>query len=179
MRSLHCDSGPPESSLRQRLTLARSGVPRRLTIRHRPQPAKRSDTASNGAVLELGTSSHQPSASSPGRWGHGLDERAQTAPTRSVWCSPAGWPHSKPPPSQAYCIAISSFVLAAGTVGGDGQAADRRLRGLQLDPGRTEWSPGHGSGVPPSAQRHPPGEGAAAPACQPPSPRRVVALLLG
>jgi len=32
-----------------------------------------------------------------------------------------------------------------------------------LTPGRAGWSRGHGSGVPPSAQRHPPGEGAAAP----------------
>jgi hypothetical protein len=67
----------------------------------------------NGAVLNLGTSSHQPSASSPSRRGHGLDERAQAAPTRSVWCSPASWPHSKPPRSQAHCMAISSFLLAA------------------------------------------------------------------
>jgi hypothetical protein len=37
---------------------------------------------------------------------------------------------------------------------------------------RVGWSPGHGSGVPPSAQRHPPGEGAAAPAQQRPEPGR-------
>jgi hypothetical protein len=35
--------------------------------------------------------------------------------------------------------------------------------GSTLTPGRAGWSRGHGSGVPPSAQRHPPGEGAAAP----------------
>jgi hypothetical protein len=33
--------------------------------------------------------------------------------------------------------------------------------GSSLTPGRAGWSRGHGSGVPPSAQRHPPGEGAA------------------
>jgi hypothetical protein len=32
--------------------------------------------------------------------------------------------------------------------------------GSSLTPGRAGWSRGHGSGVPPSAQRHPPGEGA-------------------
>ena len=35
--------------------------------------------------------------------------------------------------------------------------------GSTLTPGRVGWSRGHGSGVPPSAQRHPPGEGATAP----------------
>ena len=44
-----------------------------------------------------GTSSHQPSVSSPGRRGHGLDERAQAGPTRSVWCSPTGWPQQASP----------------------------------------------------------------------------------
>jgi uncharacterized protein YbjT (DUF2867 family) len=42
-----------------------------------------------------------------------------------------------------------------------------------LTPGRAGWSQGHGSGVPPAAQRHPPGEGAAAPSGRPPSTRRI------
>ena len=138
--------------------------------RQLPPRSRRLDSAwrrlrqPNGAVLNLGTSSHQPSASSPSRRGHGLDERAQAAPTRSVWCSPAGWPHSNPPLSQAHCIAISSFLLAATPTAGTARGATSGCGGSSLTPGRAGWSRGHGSGVPPSAQRHPPGEGAAAPA---------------
>jgi hypothetical protein len=47
---------------------------------------------------------------------------------------------------------------ARGRLGGRGRST--------LTPGRAGWSRGHGSGVPPAAQRHPPGEGAAAPADQ-------------
>src|SRR5512133_2503160 len=60
--------------------------------------------------------------------------------------------------------ASSSFLLAAGAVAGDGQAATGGCGGSTLTPGRAGWPRGHGSGVPPDAQRPPPGEGATAPA---------------
>ena len=60
--------------------------------------------------------------------------------------------------------ASRSFVLGrrrrpAGTARGPSWRPAGRST---LTPGRAGWSRGHGSGVPPSAQRHPPGEGATA-----------------
>src|SRR5215211_4704287 len=43
-----------------------------------------------------------------------------------------------------------SFLLATTPVSWDGQAADRRLRGLHLDPGRAGWSRGHVPGFRPT-----------------------------
>jgi hypothetical protein len=71
----------------------------------------------------------KPSFSSPGRRGHGLDQRAQAAPTRSVGAHPPAG-RSKPPLSQAHRITISSFLRrrprpAATARGGAGRPAPR------------------------------------------------------
>ena len=58
--------------------------------------------------------------------------------------------------------ARSSSAAGAGQLGRPGGRLAACGRS-SLTPGRAGWSRGHGSGVPPSAQRHPPGEGAAAP----------------
>jgi hypothetical protein len=61
--------------------------------------------------------------------------------------------------------ARSSSAAGAGQLGRPGGELAACGRST-LTPGRAGWSRGHGSGVPPSAQRHPPGEGAPAPADQ-------------
>jgi hypothetical protein len=71
--------------------------------------------------------------------------------------SPAGNYHSarKRPASRSY-------LLAADAGGGDGQAADWRLRGLQLDPGSGRMVPRTRVGRSALRAAAPPGEGAAA-----------------
>jgi hypothetical protein len=80
------------------------------------------------------------SPSSPGRRRHGLDERAQLRPlVPSGAHPPAG--HSKPPPSQAHCTAISSFLLGRRPrVSRDGPSASWRPAGAPPDPGPGRWS---------------------------------------
>jgi hypothetical protein len=112
-------------------------------------------------------------------WSH-LDCRANSAVGRvrepksaSARPGPCTWPRLADaltrreyhPARQA--SASSSFVLGrrprtAGTARGQLAACGRST----LTPGRAGWSRGHGSGVPPDAQRHPPGEGVATPGCR-------------
>ena len=46
--------------------------------------------------------------------------RSSPAPTRFLWCSPAGWPHSNSPAPKIHCTAISSFLRAATPASCDG-----------------------------------------------------------
>jgi hypothetical protein len=57
-----------------------------------------------------------------------------------------------------------SFLLAAGADGPGWSGGVWRLRGLHLDPGSGRMVRRHGSGGPPSAQQHPPGEALPRPA---------------
>ena len=96
----------------------------------------------NGAVLNLGTPSHQPSASSPSRRGHGLDEGAQLRPLVPSGAHPpagrtASLSYRRP---TALPLGRSSSAAAAGQLGRP-EGSPGGLRGLQLDPGSGRMVP--------------------------------------
>jgi hypothetical protein len=143
------------------------GVPTNNTAAPSSSRPLRSASRGRGNLMEqCSSSARHPTSRLPPRLAGGgtVLTKGLTCAQSSVWCSPAGWPHSKPPSSQAHCIAFSSFLLAAGAVAGDGPGGDRRLRGLQLDPGSGRVVPVTRVGRSARRAASPPGEGR----CRPP-----------